>query len=56
MVSNDFVSSLARRILSILMAEMPLKQAVAIATALTDGHRKSLYQLALELKSERHSR
>lgn len=40
-----------RRILSILLKEMPLKQAVAIATALTNGHRKSLYQLALTLKN-----
>lgn len=42
----------SRRILSILLKELSLKQAVTIATALTDGHRKSLYQLALTLKSE----
>lgn len=40
----------ARRILTILMKEMPLKQAVAIATKILQGHRKSLYQLALTLK------
>lgn len=40
----------ARRILTILMKEMPLKQAVAIATEILQGHRKSLYQLALSLK------
>jgi len=45
-----------RRILSILLAEMPLKQAVAIATRLCDGHRKSLYQLALEIKDKELSR
>jgi len=42
----------AKRILSILLKELPLKQAVAIATDLTNGQRKSLYQLALLLKSE----
>jgi len=39
-----------RRILSILMEEMSLKQAVAIATRLCDGQRKSLYQLALAIE------
>jgi len=39
-----------RRILSILLAEVPLKQAVVIATQIFGGHRKSLYQLALEIK------
>jgi len=41
----------ARRILSILLEEMPLKQAVAIATRLLSANRKSLYQLALTLKN-----
>lgn len=40
-----------RRILSILLQEVPLKQAVDIATQLTDGNRKLLYQLALALKN-----
>ena len=39
-----------RRILTILMEEMPLKQAVALATRLCDASRKSLYQLALKIK------
>jgi 16S rRNA (cytidine1402-2'-O)-methyltransferase len=39
-----------RRILSILLQEMPLKQAVALAVRLCHQSRKSLYQLALELK------
>ena len=40
----------SRRVLSILLEELPLKQAVALAVRLTDGNRKSLYQLALTLK------
>ena len=40
----------ARRVLSILLEEMPLKQAVALAVRLTQKNRKSLYQLALTLK------
>ena len=39
-----------RALLETLLAELPLKQAVALAVKLTGGKRNELYQLALELK------
>jgi 16S rRNA (cytidine1402-2'-O)-methyltransferase len=39
-----------KRVLKILLSEVPLKQAVAIATEITKGPRKLLYQLALKMK------
>lgn len=39
-----------RRILSVLLEELSLKQAVGLATRLCGANRKSLYQLALEIK------
>ena len=45
-----------RRILSILLEEMPLKQAVAIATRICRANHKSLYQLALAIKDADTSR
>lgn len=39
-----------RELLQVLLAEMPLKQAVALAVRITGGKRNELYQLALELK------
>jgi len=43
----------AQRTLSILLAELPLKQAVALATKITGGKKNELYELALELKGKR---
>lgn len=40
----------ARRTLEILLAELPLKQAVALATKITGAKRNGLYELALKLK------
>lgn len=42
---NDY-----KRVLSILTAELPIKQAVKLAAQLTDGNKNELYKLALELK------
>lgn len=40
-----------QRVLTLLMAELPLKQAAALAAKITGGHKNALYQLALSLKS-----
>ncbi|MFN7087457.1 MAG: 16S rRNA (cytidine(1402)-2'-O)-methyltransferase [Burkholderiales bacterium] len=42
----------ARHLLPILLAELPLAQAVALATKITGGKRNELYDLALRLKGE----
>ena len=42
----------AEAVLEILLAELPLKQAVALATKMTGGNRNELYQLALKLKGD----
>ena len=39
-----------RAVLETLLAELPLKQAVALATKITGGKRNELYALALEIK------
>jgi 16S rRNA (cytidine1402-2'-O)-methyltransferase len=40
----------AERILRILLGELPLKQAVQLATEITGAKRNALYDRALELK------
>jgi 16S rRNA (cytidine1402-2'-O)-methyltransferase len=42
----------ARRVLEVLLSELPLKQAVALATRLTGGKRNELYEMALAMKGE----
>jgi 16S rRNA (cytidine1402-2'-O)-methyltransferase len=39
-----------RKVLETLLAELPVKQAVALAVKLTGGKRNELYQMALEMK------
>lgn len=39
-----------RRVLEALLGELPLKQAVALATKITGGRRNDLYELALAIK------
>lgn len=49
-VDGDALPAEAERTLQLLMAELPLKQAVSLAAALTKAPRKALYQRALVLK------
>jgi 16S rRNA (cytidine1402-2'-O)-methyltransferase len=46
-------SSDGRRTLEVLLAEMPVRQAVDLAVKLTGGRRNELYKLALSLKGNR---
>ena len=46
------VSEEAQRVLKCLLAELPLKQAVALATEITQLKKNDLYELALKLKQE----
>ena len=41
----------ARRILEVLLGELPLKQAVQLATQISGAGRNELYQLALQIKN-----
>ena len=43
-----------RKVLETLLAELPLKQAVALAVKLTGAKRNELYSLALEINGVRH--
>ncbi len=42
----------AQRVLEVLLSELPLKQAVALATKITGGKRNELYDAALALKGK----
>lgn len=41
-----------KRLLEILLAELPLKQAVSLAIQITGESRKPLYSLALEIQKK----
>ena len=47
------MSEEAMRILKILLAELPLKQAVKLATEITGAKKNALYEFALRLQSEK---
>jgi 16S rRNA (cytidine1402-2'-O)-methyltransferase len=47
------LSADARRVLQLLLDELPLKQAVKLATEITGAKKNALYQLALHLKSDK---
>jgi 16S rRNA (cytidine1402-2'-O)-methyltransferase len=46
------ISEEAMRVLKILLAEIPLKQAVKLATEITGAKKNALYEIALLLQSE----
>ena len=46
------VSEEAERILKLLLAEIPLKQAVKLATEITGAKKNALYEFALQLQSK----
>lgn len=50
-VEAEEVSAEAQRILKCLLAELPLKQAVALATEITNLKKNDLYEFALKLKA-----
>jgi 16S rRNA (cytidine1402-2'-O)-methyltransferase len=43
----------AQRVLEILLRNLPLKQAVQLATEITDGKKNALYARALEIQKKR---
>ena len=49
-VEAEEISEEAQRVLKCLLAELPLKQAVALATEITSEKKNDLYELALKLK------
>ncbi|MCG7755492.1 MAG: 16S rRNA (cytidine(1402)-2'-O)-methyltransferase [Nitrosomonas sp.] len=51
-VDKSEISDEARHTLTCLLAELPLKQAVKLAAAITGANKNTLYQLALDLKAE----
>jgi 16S rRNA (cytidine1402-2'-O)-methyltransferase len=50
--SETSAEAQAERVLELLMAEMPLSRAVALASEITHRSRNALYQRALELKTD----
>jgi 16S rRNA (cytidine1402-2'-O)-methyltransferase len=54
-VPEDAGAAARNQTLEILVAEMPLKQAVQLALRLTGGNRNELYEHALALKAKQQS-
>ena len=51
-IETAAISQEAQRVLELLLAELPLKQAVKLATEISGAKKKELYALALQLKEE----
>jgi len=49
---DDAIDDASRRVLQLLLDELPLKQAVKLAAEISGAKKNALYQLALEMKSE----
>ena len=54
-VSKSEISDGGQRILKLLLEDLPLKQAVKLATQITGENKNSLYKLALSLKADKES-
>ena len=54
-VSKSEISDEGQRILKLLLKDLPLKQAVKLATQITGENKNSLYKLALSLKAAKES-
>jgi 16S rRNA (cytidine1402-2'-O)-methyltransferase len=52
-VETQEISEEAQRVLKCLLAELPLKQAVALATEITNLKKNDLYEFALKLKNDK---
>jgi len=52
LVESDEISAEAQRVLKCLMADLPLKQAVKLATEITQLKKNDLYDFALKLKND----
>jgi 16S rRNA (cytidine1402-2'-O)-methyltransferase len=52
LVEQADISEDAERILKLLLADLPLKQAVKLATDITGVKKNILYEFALKLKDE----
>lgn len=52
-LESEAVSTEAQRVLALLMAEMPLKRAAALAAEITGVRKNLLYQFALELQKNK---
>ena len=52
MVEAQEISEEAQRVLKCLLAELPLKQAVALATEITQLKKNDLYEFSLKLKND----
>ena len=53
--NRDEVSPEARRTLKVLLEELPLKQAAALAARITGARKNELYEVGLEMKGQRKS-
>jgi len=51
--ADEEIPAEALRVLTILLAELPVKQASSLAAEITGANRKKLYQAALDMRAER---
>jgi len=49
-IETDPIADEQERVLSVLLEDLPLKQAVALAVKITGGNKNALYKMAVEFK------